>query len=110
MTTSAKQLRRDAVRRLADIAGYDHRLDVDLTLARGNAVQVLIRQALKVAVGNELLLEEVRMLAPILSRSWAAGHDATHVHGLPEATPDPDQPPPISLDDLQAVLTEVMSE
>jgi len=85
--TTATEMRHDAVARLAEIAGYDERLDVDKTLARKQAVEVLIRQALRKATGDELMLGEVRELGGVaLGRAWLLD-DAIHERGLPEATP-----------------------
>lgn len=111
MAESAAQMRREAVARLAEIAGYDHRLDVGLTLARSEALQVLVRQALKAAAGDQLLLEEVRMLHPVGRGDAVALDDAIHQHGLPEATPTrtpADAGDPSTTEDLATVLQEIL--
>jgi hypothetical protein len=110
MPESAAQLRRDAVRRIGDIAGYDDRLDVALTIARPNALHVLVRQALKAAAGDELLLDEVRALFPIGAGKADHLDDAIHVHGLPEPTPDRTNPAADAgpTEDLASVLQEIM--
>ncbi len=84
MTTLAKDLRREAIARLAELAGYDERLDVDKTLARRPAVKVLCRQALKASVGDQLLLSEVRELDRIVAGGAHDLIDAVLAHGMPE--------------------------
>jgi len=99
----ASEMRKNAVARLAEIAGYDH-LDVEATLARRNAVEILIRQALHCAstslprstyarirplpgeVRDELLMAEVRELGGVaLGRAWLLD-DAVIAGGLSEPT------------------------
>lgn len=112
MTESAAQLRRDAVARIAEIAGYDlDRLNVDLVLARGDSLQVLVRQALRKATGDQLLLEEIALLFPIGRGQAVALDDAIHQHGLPQPTPTSQAAtdgPTMSLDELAQVLQETL--
>lgn len=105
MTTSAAELRRQAVRRMADVAGYDERLNVELTLARPKAVQILIRQACRASYGDELLYGEVRELAAIAGgKAWILD-DAIHVRGMPEPTPDA----AMSLEEWNSVIEEELA-
>lgn len=106
MAESAAQLRRDAVVRLGEIAGYDDRLDVDLTLARPDALQVLVRQALRAAAGDEPLLEEVRRLFPIGRGETVPVVDATHEGA--EIHDQVDEAAPMSTDQMLAAITEVL--
>ena len=103
---SASELRREAVRRLAFVAGYDERLDVEATLARRPAVDVLVRQALRAAADDELLLDEIRELAPIAGgRAWVLDDALHEARALPEPTPDPT----LTLAELEATIKEVLS-
>jgi len=96
----ATELRQNAVARLAEIAGYDERLSIDGTLARRDAVQVLIRQALRASAADELLLGEVRELAAIAGgKAWVLD-DAIHETGLPEPTPTER----VSLAEFQSII------
>lgn len=105
MAESAAQLRRDAVARIGQIAGYDDRLDVDLTIARGS-LQVLARQALRAAAGDEGLLDEVRDLARLVGRDVVPIVDATH-EGVDVHDPATEDAP-MSTDQMLAAITEVL--
>lgn len=103
---TAAGLRHAAVRRLGDVAGYDERLDIGLTLARPRAVEILYRQALRKARGDELLVEEVEKLVNVARGRPAALDDALHeLNGLPERTPTQS----MSLDEFEQTVTEVFS-
>jgi hypothetical protein len=110
MTESAAQLRREAVARIGDIAGFPSPpMDVDLVLARPHNLRWLIRRALGEASPDRLLLEEVALLAPVAQGHAHALDDAIHQHGLPQRTPDRDAPS-MTTEDLARVLEEVLRE
>lgn len=108
MTGPSTQLRLDAVARLGEIAGYPT-LNLDLTLSRTDSVQVLCRQALRAAVGDELLIDEVRRLAPLVGgRAWVLDDAVLEGGHLPARTPErlPSGAPATGDIDLHALLTE----
>lgn len=83
---SARVLRKQAVARLAEIAGYDERFSIEATLARPRSIDVLHRQALRKATGDVSLLDEVNGLYDVAKGYAAALDDAIHEDGLPEPT------------------------
>lgn len=106
-TLTAAQVRRDAVARLGEIAGYDERLDVDLTLARPDALQMLVRQALRAAIGNDELLDEIRTLHPIGRDRASAVIDAQHAGGIGALLGD-DTPPAPTQDEFETAVAALL--
>ena len=107
MSATAAQVRRDAVARLGDIAGYDDRLDVDLTLARPDALQMLVRQALREASGDDELLDEIRTLFPIGRDRASAVIDAQQAGGIGALVGD-DRPPAPTQDEFEDAVATVL--
>jgi hypothetical protein len=83
--TTAVDLRHDAVARLAEISAQPL-VDVRLVLARPRTIDLLYRQALRSAAGDELLLAEVRQLLDVAKGRATPLIDAVHEGGVGEPT------------------------
>lgn len=107
----ASEVRRRAVQRLIDIAGRSY--DVELTIARGS-IDVLVRQALTAAAGDQALIDEIKQtLWPEAgaSRQTIATVDATHHDGPAHGSPSPEagpSPRSATVAELEDLMQEVL--
>jgi hypothetical protein len=100
----ATETRQQAIARMAEISEQPQ-LDVRLVLARPRTIDLLYRQALRKAAGDELLLGEVCALLDVAKGRATALIDTVYDTGLPTRTAARGA---MSLDEFEQTVMEVL--